>query len=142
MIGQHAIEGAIYLLHNGMFFCLCYIFFLPHYFLAIVYVIYFFTACITSLPAHLLLKLLLHVDLNFLSSNFQPLLLCLQLVFFPFFSFFLFSLVLCLSSFSQVEHILNDRLMQFVDIDLHDVKVHVICHKANSYISTQCMTIK
>ena len=28
----------------------------------------------------------------------------------------------------QVEHMLNDRLLNFVDIDLHDVKVQVFCY--------------
>lgn len=28
------------------------------------------------------------------------------------------------SLLSQVEHVLNDRLLQFVSVDLHDVKVY------------------
>lgn len=40
-----------------------------------------------------------------------------------FFSFFSFSFCVC----AQVEHTLNERLLQFVNLDLHDVKVpHIL----------------
>lgn len=38
-------------------------------------------------------------------------------------SYSFFSISYSSNSCFQVEHMLNDRLLQFVDIDLHDVKV-------------------
>ena len=36
------------------------------------------------------------------------------------------------SWFYQVEHVLTDRLLHFVDVDLHDVKVLCIANKKNN----------